>query len=443
MLLVSSKLCHIPLPVALKYSTEAIVSMIHFLKIRMCRHFGSLCFRRDPRNNTIIITARQSTMVLLRTATTSLISRSARLSYRFYHSRSTCYGISNPVSRCFGTTSKDDDDERQNKKKDTLAGVLADYGSRAVGQVIFLNDPRAGGLVLLSLALGSEYVALLAATGALVSNYTADQAGLDKAALSNGLWGYNGCLVGCATAVFVHPIVADASTMASLSVLAGGLATTATGAAASTLVAAALPKALGSVPQFTLAFNLVTLSMLLRTQPLLPSPGVVVEGAEAVVTAAAADVTIGQLMAAPLHGVSQIFVVESVLTGAGLLTAIASYSPQLAGHALMGSAVGCLTGVIMAAQDADIAMGLWGFNSALTSIVVGVFFKNTREAVTLSAGGAATTAVVFGAMQTVFGAVGAPCLTLPFCLTASGCYMLAGTVPGLTLAASPHSPEKN
>jgi urea transporter len=69
---------------------------------------------------------------------------------------------------------------------------------------------------------------------------------------------------------------------------------------------------------------------------------------------------------------------------------------------------------------------------------------NRQVAVTaLSVGGAAATAVVFGAMQTVFGATGAPCLTLPFCLTASGCYLLANVVPGLQLAANPYSPEKN
>ena len=76
-------------------------------------------------------------------------------------------------------------------------------------------------------------------------------------------------------------------------------------------------------------------------------------------------------------------------------------------------------------------------------MAVGVFFVNSTPALALSAGGAAATAAVFGAMKTVFGAYGAPCLTLPFCLTMSSLYVLRKHIPGLQLASSPHSPEKN
>ena len=76
-------------------------------------------------------------------------------------------------------------------------------------------------------------------------------------------------------------------------------------------------------------------------------------------------------------------------------------------------------------------------------MAVGVFFVNSTPAVALSAGGAAATAAVFGAMKTVFGAYGAPCLTLPFCTTMSACYVLRKHIPGLQLAKAPHSPEQN
>ena len=73
------------------------------------------------------------------------------------------------------------------------------------------------------------------------------------------------------------------------------------------------------------------------------------------------------------------------------------------------------------------------------------FFVHLAPAMVLSAGGGtAATAAVFGAMQTAFGAHGAPCcLTLPSCVTMSACYLLQDNVPGLTLASSPLSPEKN
>jgi urea transporter len=173
------------------------------------------------------------------------------------------------------------------------------------------------------------------------------------------------------------------------------------------------------------------------------------------------------VVAVPLRGLSQIFVVESALSGLGIAAAISSYSPSLALHALMGSAVGSLTGLVCTGGAAmtDVTAGLWGFNSALTSMGIAVFMvhsspaskynndhisekimmeKNDNALLLVSMGGAVASASVFGALQKVFGTVlGAPCLTLPFCITMSGCYLLTGRIPGLELAESPHSPERN
>ena len=165
------------------------------------------------------------------------------------------------------------------------------------------------------------------------------------------------------------------------------------------------------------------------------------------------------LLLSPLTGLSQIFVVESAFSGLGVLAAIATYSPQLAAHAVAGSLTGTLVGGVMGAPTAELAAGLWGYNAALTSLGVAVFFVPNHPSRVLSVAGAAATATVFGALQTVFGtALGAPCLTLPFCLVMSGCYLLgtpmttatngdkpppSATIHGLWLAAHPHSPEKN
>jgi urea transporter len=312
---------------------------------------------------------------------------------------------------------------------------LVEASLRGVGQVIFLNSPTCGLVILGGLAVGNPYLSLLAALGASTATSTAHFAGMDKAAIKDGLLGYNGCLVGCAAAVFVSPLE-SASVMTAATM---GMMTTVVGGAATPFVAAALKPALGSVPQFTLAFNLVTLSLLLRTRPLLPSP----ESSLEVNTATAANVS-DVLMYAPWQGVSQIFVVESSLAGAAIVGGIAYYSRGLAAHTVLGSSIGAATGALMLGADmSSLAMGLYGFNSALTSLGVGVFFVHSPQVMALSAGGAIATAAVFGAMSTVFGAYGSPCLTLPFCLTMSGCYLLADTMPGLQLAKSPHSPEQN
>jgi urea transporter len=317
----------------------------------------------------------------------------------------------------------------EKKEASTLDSVkpFADSTARGIGQVIFLNSPTSGGVLLGGLALGDPYLASLAALGAVTATGTAQVTNLDKGPLKDGLWGYNGCLVGCAAAVFGPASVVVATT------------STIMGAAATPLVAASLKETF-NIPQWTFAFNIVTLTSLLRTRPLLPPAE---EAATTTDVATAAALGLGDLLASPFTGISQIFVVESALSGAVICYGIGMYSPGLAGHAVAGSVIGTLVGALVGADVLELSMGLWGFNSALTSMAVGTFFVHSTPVLALSAGGAAATAAAFGAMKTVFGAYGVPCLTLPFCFTMSACYLLHKQIPGLMLAKNPHSPEKN
>ena len=76
----------------------------------------------------------------------------------------------------------------------------------------------------------------------------------------------------------------------------------------------------------------------------------------------------------PLVGISQIFVVENAISGALILGGIAVYSKEAAAHTFLGSSIGVATGVVMGADPSAITAGLWGFNPALTSLAVSVFF---------------------------------------------------------------------
>lgn len=310
----------------------------------------------------------------------------------------------------------------------TQVKVWRDWIGKGVGQVLFLNSPTAGGILVAGLAVGDPYLAGLAVTGTMASTATAYAVvGRERHqdALNAGLLAYNGCLIGCAAGGFLLPQVGIASSALWTLVLAP----------TSTLVSLALPKVTGSVPQWTWAFNAVALSQLLHIQPLATAS----EAAAVVLSPSAAALAVS-----PAVGLSQIFVVNSAYTGIGIAAAIASYSPLLTVHAVMGSTLGCLTGAALLGAGPDtVAMGLWGYNAALTSMAVGVFYQNTRAAWMLSAGGAVATAGLHGGLAAAFGALGTPCLTLPFCIMATGCHLLADTLPGLRLAASPHSPEKN
>jgi urea transporter len=321
-------------------------------------------------------------------------------------------------------------------------GVL-EAANKSMGQVIFLGSPASGGVIFASLALGDPKLAAYAALGTITANTTSKIIGLDKETWNNGLWGYNGALIGCAASVF-GPAYYPYTVLSTL-----------IGAAATPLVSASLKSVL-SQPQWTWSFNIVALTSLLRTRPLLPST---IDYDVSTSTAGFEDaqklfetfdtsvkaMTSGMdpVALSPLTGISQIFVVNSPLTGAGIVAATAMYSPMLALHAVGGCATGSLVGYLLGADLSAISDGLWGYNSCLASMAVGVFFVNSPHAVVLSATSAAAAAALFGAMGPLFGACGAPCLTLPFCTVATASYLLEGHIPGLKLAKNPHSPEKN
>ena len=304
--------------------------------------------------------------------------------------------------------------------KNVLNSPTVNASTRAMGQVIFLNDIDCGRVILCSLAYADPTLASLAALGAVTATSTSKAIGLDKNTWENGLWGYNGALIGCVASGFgpqYFPMM---------------VVSTMVGAAATPVLSASLNSAL-SMPQWTWSFNVVALTSLLRTQPLLETGGEVV----------AVSTGMKEIALSPLLGISQIFVVDSAMTGVGIVAATYMYSPKLAAHAVGGSALGCIVGIMLGADLSDVALGLWGYNSALASMAVGTFFVHSRKTMMLSASSAAASAALFGAMSTLFGSYGVPCLTLPFCAVASASYLLDGHIPGLKIAKEPHSPEKN
>lgn len=320
----------------------------------------------------------------------------------------------------------------------TPDGILKET-MKGVGQVLFLNDQRAGILLTGSLFLHNPLLASMAVVGAGTSNLVAHSLQLSTENRKQGLYAYNGSLIGCATVGLASSVL---SSPASLPLI---VTSTLFGAASTTVLSAALPVALGPrMPQWTFAFNIAIVTMMLQN---LPNKVEVLFETTSPASSTVQPSALEILTTTPWKGLSQIFVVESTLSGMGIAVALASVSPQLALHALLGSTVGSLTAVLSSSSMSAVGAGLYGYNSALTSLGVGVFFRNTRESWGLSVAGAWATALVTGAMAE--GLLPVPCMTLPFCITMSGCYLLGkhqgmqALIPGLELAKNPHSPEQN
>ena len=75
---------------------------------------------------------------------------------------------------------------------------------RGIGQVMFQNNALSGLLMLIGIFLNSWQMGLLAVSGNIISTLTARISGYDCDDIKNGLYGFNGTLVGIAVGVFMH-----------------------------------------------------------------------------------------------------------------------------------------------------------------------------------------------------------------------------------------------
>lgn len=80
---------------------------------------------------------------------------------------------------------------------------------RGLGQVMFQNNAVSGLLMLVGIVCNSWLLALLALLGNFVGTVTAFFSGYSKEDIEDGLYGFNGTLVGIAVGVFMEPGVAS------------------------------------------------------------------------------------------------------------------------------------------------------------------------------------------------------------------------------------------
>ena len=74
---------------------------------------------------------------------------------------------------------------------------------RGIGQVMFQNNALSGLLMLIGIFLNSWQMGILAVCGNIISTLTAYFSGYKHNDIKNGLYGFNGTLVGIAVGVFL------------------------------------------------------------------------------------------------------------------------------------------------------------------------------------------------------------------------------------------------
>lgn len=281
---------------------------------------------------------------------------------------------------------------------------------RGFGQVVFQPAVMSGvlflaGIVWGALAEGKPSVLLGAIAGGLVSTV----AGFlfyrrEKGDYENGLWGFNGVLVGCALPTFLPSVW----WMWLMLVVGAG-------------VTPWLRSLMGRVKLNSLTFPFVVVTWCL----ILVARWLCHGGGEPV--ALFAEPEIAGWIGAMLKGVSEIFLIDSWITGVLFLFALSAGSLWAALMAAAGAGVGALLAWLCGYDMGGIADGLYGFNPALVAVAVATVFNRVSVASVVIAIVSAVVAFFVGVLMAgLFTPLGLPLLTAPFCIVTWIAIFLSG-----------------
>ncbi|XP_034566073.1 urea transporter 2-like [Notolabrus celidotus] len=225
-------------------------------------------------------------------------------------------------------------------KRQVLPIQLLDRIFRGVAQVMFVNNPLSGLLITAGLFLQNPWWALNGLLGTLSSTVSAMLLGQNREAISVGLHGYNGTLVGMLMAVF------SAKGSWYWWLLLPNIFMSMLCPVVSSALSSVASK--WDLPIFTLPFNILVCVHIAATgtnhlyfpevdfQPnhkLYPSHD------------STQSLNISQLFLSVPVGVGQVYGCDSPWTGGLILLALLLSSPAICFHALLGSAAGMLSGV--------------------------------------------------------------------------------------------------
>uniref|UniRef100_A0A672U558 Urea transporter n=2 Tax=Strigops habroptila TaxID=2489341 RepID=A0A672U558_STRHB len=289
---------------------------------------------------------------------------------------------------------------------------FVDWVLRGISQVMFVNNPISGIIVVAGFLMQNPWWTLTGCLGTVVSTLTALILGQDRSATAAGLYGYNGLLVGLLMAIFSDK--GDYHWWLLLPV------------ALVSMTCPVFTSALGSVfskwdlPVLTLPFNLALTLYLAASGPHnLFFPTIVIQPATATPNITWTDAELPMLLQSIPVGVGQVYGCDNPWTGGIFLIALFISSPLICLHAAIGSAVGMLAALSLATPFSKIYCGLWGYNSSLSCIAIGgMFYAFSWQTHLLAIACALFTAYLGAAVTNMLSVFGVPSGTWAFCLSA-------------------------
>lgn len=280
------------------------------------------------------------------------------------------------------------------------------------GQVMFQGSARTGLLFLIGIFWGAYQegqgvVAWGAVAGLIASTlagYVLHQPAADGA---EGLWGFNGILVGCAFPTFLGN-----TPLMWLALIICSMLTTWVRTGFNNVMAP------WKVNSFTFPFVFTSWIFLFAARMLqgmppeyMPSPELTSHFSTTL------DLSFGSLVIYWLKGIAQVFLINSWVTGIFFLVALFISNRWAAFWAAVGSALSLAVVLLYQGAGSDIANGLYGFSPVLTAIALGcTFYKPNWRSAIWALTGIIVTVFIQAGMDAMMMPFGMPTFTAPFCL---------------------------
>ncbi|XP_051969839.1 urea transporter 2 [Xyrauchen texanus] len=297
------------------------------------------------------------------------------------------------------------------KGKFILLQIL-DWVLRGAAQVMFVNNPLSGLIIFAGLILQNRWWALNGFVGTLFATISALILCQNRGAIAAGLYGYNGILVGLLMAVFSN--AGDWYWWLLLPNIFMSMACPIVSSALASI------NSRWDLPVFTLPFNiLVCLHMVATGHYNHHFPQVLIQPRTSLPNITWSELDYVKLFRSIPVGIGQVYGCDYPWTGGIFMIALFISSPLTCVHATIGSAVGMVSGLALAAPFENIYFGLWGYNCVLACIAIGgMFYALSWQTHLLAVACAFFCAYLGSAIGNVMSNFGLPACTWPFCLSA-------------------------
>ncbi len=283
---------------------------------------------------------------------------------------------------------------------------------RGIGQVMFQDSMWSGLLIMIGIFWGAyeEGLGIVAwgmFLGMVVSTITGYILQLPDQNGAQGLWSFNGCLVGCALPTFLGNTVWMWLGLIICSAM-------------TTWVRTGMDNVLGrwKMSSFTFPFVLCTYFFLLAARLFHGMPPTHMSSPELPIGMhEQLNLHFGGLVIYWLKGIAQVFLINSWVTGIFILAGLAVKSWRAAAWAAVASALALFIVIVWKGPGEDIANGLYGFSAVLTGIALGdTFCGHTWKSAVWAVIGIICTVFIQAGMNAFFAPMGLPTLTGPFCV---------------------------